>query len=62
MSLEELVKHFSITDGEFTVDDTRMVHAQDGVHVLHTLCSDVGELFDLGGSILDLFPELKFKG
>lgn len=55
MSLEELVEHLSIADGEFTSDDSRVIYAQDGIHILHTLGPDVGKFLNLGGGILDLF-------
>jgi hypothetical protein len=34
--------------------DTGVVNTEDHVDVLHRLGSDVGELLDLGGGVLDL--------
>lgn len=54
MLLEETLKRMAITHFEFTTDDSRVIHSEDSVDVLHTLRSDVGQLLDLGCSVLDL--------
>ena len=54
MGLEQLVEDVLLSDVQLSADDTTVVHTKDGVDVLHALCSDISELLDLGGGILDL--------
>ena len=54
MSLEETVEHLLVAERKLSAHDTRVVHTEDGVDVLHTLRPDVGELFDLRCRVLDL--------
>ena len=52
--VEELVEDSRLSDLELSRLDGGVVDTQDHVDVLHRLCSDIGELLDLGGGILDL--------
>jgi hypothetical protein len=52
--LEQSVEHGRLADLEVTRVDTGVVNTEDHVDVLHGLGSDVGELLDLGGGVLDL--------
>ena len=52
--LQEAVEHLAVAELELAAHDARVVHAQDGVDVLHALRADVGELLDLRRRVLDL--------
>ena len=54
MPLEETLKRMAVTHFEFTTDNSRVIYSEDSVDVFHTLRSDVGQLLDLGCSVLDL--------
>ena len=60
---EQSVEGLPLSDLEGARLDTRMVHAQERIDVVHGLCAHVGELLDLGRGVLDLLvgefePEL----
>lgn len=54
MLLEQSVEDGGLADLKVTTLDTSVVNTEDHVDVLHRLCSNVGELLDLGSSVLDL--------
>ena len=54
MPLQETVEHLPVADRELAAHDARVVHAQDGVDVLHALCADIGKILDLRRRVLDL--------
>lgn len=51
---EQSIKCFLLANSELARLDTGVVHTQEGVNVVHRLCTNVGELLDLGSSIFDL--------
>lgn len=61
MLLEQSVEDGGLADLKVTTLDTGVVNTEDHVDVLHRLCSNVGELLDLGSSILDLYIICQLK-
>lgn len=61
MLLEQSVEDGGLADLEVTTLDTSVVNTEDHVNVLHRLCSNVGELLDLGSGILDLYNTGQLK-
>jgi len=51
---KKTVQDVRFADAEFTRDDASVVYTKHGIDVFHALCSDVCELLDLGGGVLDL--------
>ena len=54
MLFEQAVESFLLSDGELPRLNTGVIYAEERVYVIHRLGSDIRELFDLGGGILDL--------
>ena len=54
MSPQETIEHLLVAELELSAHNTRVVHTEDGIDVLHALRPDVGELLDLGRGVLDL--------
>lgn len=54
MPLEELVEHLGLSDSHLSRNDAAVVDTENGIDVFHALRTDVCELLDLGGSVLDL--------
>jgi hypothetical protein len=52
--LEETIKRLLLSNGEFARLDTGVIHPEEGVNVVHGLCSNISEFLDLGGGVLDL--------
>lgn len=52
--LEEAVEGGLLSNGQFAGLDTRVVHTEERIDVVHRLSAHIGELLDLGGGILDL--------
>lgn len=61
MLLEQSVEDGGLADLKVTTLDTSVVNTEDHVDVLHRLCSNVGELLDLGSSVLDLYIICQLK-
>lgn len=61
MLLEQSIEDGGLADLKITTLDTGVVNTEDHVDVLHRLCSNVGELLDLGCSILDLYIICQLK-
>lgn len=61
MLLEQSVEDGGLADLKVTTLDTSVVNTEDHVDVLHRLCSNVGELLDLGSSVLDLHTICQLK-
>lgn len=61
MLLKQSVEDGGLADLEVTTLDTSVVDTEDHVDVLHRLCSNIGELLDLGGGILDLYNTSQLK-
>ena len=55
MLFQQLVQLLGLADFEVTGSDGAVVDTEDRVDVFHRLSTDVGELLDLGGGVLDLF-------
>ena len=54
MLLEESIKSILLANGKLARLNTRVVHTQEGVYVVHRLRTDIGEFLDFGSGILDL--------
>lgn len=54
MLRQKLVQSLLLANSELSGLDTGVIHSQQGVDVVHGLSTDVSELLDLGGSVLDL--------
>ena len=54
---EETIKSFLLSNGKLSRLDTRVVYTEEGIDVVHGLCTDVCELLDLGSNILDLYEK-----
>jgi hypothetical protein len=52
--VEQALQNLLLTDLEGTADNSRVVDTQDRIDIVHALRPHVGQLLDLGGSILDL--------
>jgi len=52
--LEESIERLLLANSKLARLNTRVIHTQEGVHVVHRLCTDVGEFLDFGSGILDL--------
>ena len=54
MLLKERIESFLLANSKLARLDARVVHTQEGVHVIHRLCTDIGKLLNFGSSILNL--------
>jgi hypothetical protein len=52
--LEEAVESVTVAHFKFTASNTGMIYTENGVDVLHALCSNVCQLLDLGSGVFDL--------
>ena len=59
MLLEQPIKGFLLTDSELPRLNPRVVNTEERINIVHGLGTDVGELLDLGGGVLDLFKAEK---
>jgi len=52
--VQKLLQDLLVTDLQLTTVDSGMVDSQNSVDIVHALSPRVGQLLDLGGSVLDL--------
>jgi hypothetical protein len=52
--LEEALEHVMVAYFKLTTGDTGMIYTENGIDILHTLCSNICQLLNLGSGIFDL--------
>jgi hypothetical protein len=51
---EEALEHVTVAHFKLTTSDTGMIYTENGIDILHALCSNICQLLDLGSGIFDL--------
>jgi hypothetical protein len=52
--LKEALKHVMVAYFKLTTGDTGMIYTENGIDILHALCSNICQLLNLGSGIFDL--------